>query len=212
MAESFIERNPWSPGVAAAVVLFVIGTGITLHLRFRDKQSKTLDYRIVSDIPIITSHNKPELLTITFGKRDVQNPILTEVRFMNTGKKVIEPDDYLNELIVMRESAKVLDFNITDESEPNLTEHISHTYDGTANVVIEPRTLNPGDWFTAQILYDGDINQKDHLHNKNQRADPEDAHLCYSICHAEARINAGYCGRAGAGAYRYLDNCTIRQI
>lgn len=159
-AESFIERNPWSPGVAAAVVLFLLGTGITLYLRFRDKQSKTLDYRIVSDIPIVTSHNRPELLTITIGKRNVQNPIITEVRFMNTGKKVIESEDYLNELIVVRESATVLDFNITDQSEPNLVERISHAYNGTANVIVEPRTLNAGDWFTAQILYDGDITQK----------------------------------------------------
>jgi hypothetical protein len=52
LADSFLERNSWVPGVAAAVILFIVGTCITLYLRRRDKDSKHLDYRILSDTPI----------------------------------------------------------------------------------------------------------------------------------------------------------------
>lgn len=44
LADSFLQRNSWMPGVVAAVVLFLIGTGITLYLRQRDRDSKHLDY------------------------------------------------------------------------------------------------------------------------------------------------------------------------
>ena len=134
----------------------MIGTGITLYLRHRDKESKTLDYRIISDIPIVTSHNRPELLKITFGTREVSNPFITEVRFKNTGKQVIDAADFLEPVVISRLKAKLLDFNVVDESEKGLVEDISNVVDPpNPSVEVRPKTLNPGDWFTVQLFYDG---------------------------------------------------------
>ncbi|WP_133054116.1 hypothetical protein [Mycobacteroides saopaulense] len=162
LAEDFVGRNPWVPGVVSAVVLFLVGTGITLYLRQRDKDSKTLDYRVVSNIAIVTSHERPERLKVIFGKLEVTHPFISQIRFENTGKQVIESTDFLDAVRILRPSAKILDFNIVKESERNLVKGISQVFPidgGTVQhevIEIEPGTMNPGDWFEAQILYDGD--------------------------------------------------------
>ncbi len=162
LADGFIGRNPWLPGVVSAIVLFVIGTGITLYLRRRDKDSKTLDYRVVSNIPIVTSHERPEQLKVIFGLMVVTQPFISQIRFENTGKQVIQSTDFLEVVRIYRESANILDFNIVKESERNLVKGISQVSpldDGEEKrevIEIEPGTMNPGDWFEAQILYDGE--------------------------------------------------------
>jgi hypothetical protein len=157
LAASFLERNSWLPGVVVAIVLFIIGTSVTLYLRRRDKDSKHLDYRIVSDIQIVRSHNRPETLKVVYGPLEVRNPFITEVKFKNTGKQVIEPEDFLAPVTILRPNAKVLDFNVVDESEKDLIDHISQIVDPPNEenpVEVVPKTLNHGDWFTVQLIYD----------------------------------------------------------
>ncbi|WP_139809753.1 hypothetical protein [Mycobacterium avium] len=88
LADSFLSRNSWLPGVVVAVVLFLITTGLALHWRNRDKDSKHLDYQILSDTPIVTSRDRPEILKVIYGANKVSNPFITELRFKNTGKQL----------------------------------------------------------------------------------------------------------------------------
>jgi hypothetical protein len=161
LANGFIERNSWLPGVAAAVVLFIVGTGITLYLRQRDKDSKHLDYQILSDTPIVISRRKrPEILKVVFGNTEVSNPYITEVRFKNTGKQVIQADDFLAQIAIQRRNAKVLDVNVVEESAKNLVEYAELTIDPADDEIpvhVKPLTLNRGDWFTIQVIYDSSV-------------------------------------------------------
>lgn len=153
LAANLLERNSWAPGVVVALVLF----GFSLYFRRRDKDSKHLDYRVLSDTPIVTSRDRPEILKVVYGAREVSNPYITEVRFKNTGKQVIEPDDFLEPMAIFREGAKVLDFNDVDQSEAKLVDHMEYVVDPPSHirpVGVTPRTLNPGDWFTIQVIYD----------------------------------------------------------
>jgi hypothetical protein len=157
LAASFLERNSWVPGVVVAVVLFIIGTGISFYWRRGDKESKHLDYQILSDTPIITSRDKPQILKVIYGATEVTNPFITEVRFKNTGKQVIDADDFLGPMTILRRSAKVLDFNDVGQSEANLVDFMETSLDAPGEnkpVVVTPNTLNPGDWFTVQVIYD----------------------------------------------------------
>jgi hypothetical protein len=99
LADSFLQRNSWLPGVISAVVLYIIGTSITLYFRQKDKASKTLDYRIIDDVPIFSGHDRPEKLRVIYGTADVNtevnDPRVTRVHFKNTGKQVIEAADFL---------------------------------------------------------------------------------------------------------------------
>jgi hypothetical protein len=159
LANGFIERNSWVPGVVVAVVLFLITTGLALYWRTRDRDSKHLDYRVISDTPIVVSRRKrPEILKVVYGATEVSNPYVTEVRFKNTGKQVIEPDDFLTPPAILRRNAKVLDFNIVDESVQGLIDFTGQTVDPPSEenpIDVYPKTLNPGDWFTIQVIYDG---------------------------------------------------------
>lgn len=157
MADSFIERNEWAPDVLAAVVLFILGTCITLYFRRRDRDSKHLDYQVLSDTPIVTSRDKPEILKVMYGATEVKNPHITEVRFKNTGKQVIESDDFLAPMAIVRKGAKVLDFNDVDQSESDLIDSMDHIVDPPSEnhpVGVNPKTLNRNDWFTIQVIYD----------------------------------------------------------
>jgi hypothetical protein len=157
LSAGFVERNSWVPGVVVAVVLFLIGTGITLYFRRRDKDSKHLDYQILSDTPIVTSRDRPEVLKVMFGATEVSNPYITEVRFRNTGKQVIEAEDFLSHFLITRKNAKALAANIVDESADGLVEFTLLGIDPPiteSGVHIALATLNAKDYFTIQVIYD----------------------------------------------------------
>lgn len=161
---SFLARNPWFPGVVVAVALFAISCLINLTLRIRDKQLKTFDYRVISDVPLLLTKNKPERLKLMIGQLEVKEPRVTEICFKNTGNKAIDEDDFLGEpYTITRPDASMLDFNVIAKSHEHLLNPLEHVLNtgtkamkrGDEEVWIRPRTLNKNDWFTLQIVYDG---------------------------------------------------------
>lgn len=160
LADSFLQRNSWLPGVSVAIVLSIIATSITLYLRQKDEASKTLDYGVIDDVPIFSGHDRPEKLRVIYGTADVNtevnDPRVTRVRFKNTGKQVIDATDFLESFAITRPSSKILDVNVFEESEHDLVS-ISELAlsDNESSVKFSMKTLNPGDWFTVQLVYDG---------------------------------------------------------
>lgn len=154
LADDFLQRNPWVPGVVAAVVLFLIATAINFYLRQRDKESKTFDYRVVSDIPIFFGPNRPADLKVMHFGLEVANPRITRIRFENTGKRVIEETDFLEPYEIKRGSAEIVDYNIVEQSEHNLAAVHEIAVGEPQSIKILPKTLNPGDWFILQLVYD----------------------------------------------------------
>jgi hypothetical protein len=143
-------------------VLFAVGTAITLYLRHRDKETKTLDYEVLSNVEIITSAGeRPERLKILFDETEVHNPSITQIRIENTGKQVIEPDDFLSCIQICRENCSIVEWGIVEESADGASGDIGLTVFPGENERIDdtPGTLNPGDWFTVQIVFDGDMNE-----------------------------------------------------
>jgi hypothetical protein len=114
IAESFIHRNNWLPGVIVAVVLFVLGTGFTVFLRYRDKVSKTLDYQMVSDLSLLVK--RPNNLKVVYYDQEVQNPRVVSLKFVNTGKQVIKEAEFLEPCVITCKDTKLLDIEIKDES------------------------------------------------------------------------------------------------
>jgi hypothetical protein len=111
LADSYWQRNSTAISLLGALVIaLVVGWLIPWLWRQRDRASKTLDYRLVSDIQIVTTHGRPDTLRITLGPLEVQNPFLSQIRFKNTGKQVIHASDFLEPLEITRASAKLLDF------------------------------------------------------------------------------------------------------
>jgi hypothetical protein len=161
-AESFWERN----AVAMNAIMVFVGVAITLLFtwvwRLRDRQSKHLDYRIVSDIPIVASQKRPDMLKVVYGPLELQNPRVTEVRFKNTGKQVIDTADFLEKpyQIPPRLGAKLVDWDIV-ERPTDLVEKLElivsseNKYYDPDTLLVYPNTLNSSDEFTVQLIYDG---------------------------------------------------------
>lgn len=158
MAESFIERNPWFPGVAVAVGLFILATCITLFLRHRDKDSKHLDYRVVSDTPIFSGSDRPNHLKVTYFDEPVSDPRVTFIRFKNTGKQVIRPGDVLTKFTVSRGQAKLLDAKFMDGPAWDIACFDRNTT--TNQLELELQTLNARDWFELRLIYDGGVSDR----------------------------------------------------
>jgi hypothetical protein len=139
----------------AAVVVPGVALLITWLWRLDDRQSKTLDYRVISDTDIVV--NRPEKLKVVYGPDEVpvKDPRVTEIRFKNTGNQVIKTDDFLEPVIMRRPNARILDFDVVEEKENHLFEKIEPVPDAPEDVQVFPRTLNSGDWFTVQLVYDG---------------------------------------------------------
>jgi hypothetical protein len=126
-ADSYLQRNSTAIGVIATLAVGIIGWLIVWLLWRRDQKSKTLDYRVISDIQILaTRDHRPDTLKITLGPLEVQNPFISRIRFKNTGKQVIEASDFLEPLVILRPSANLIDFRVEDSSEKHLTEKIEH--------------------------------------------------------------------------------------
>lgn len=171
LADSFIERNGTAILAILAIITIVVA-GVTVFLmwwwRRQDRQSKTLDYRVISDVSIITSHNRPQKLKVVYGPAEnlieINDPRVTEIKFKNTGKQVItatsDPDttDFLEPMVITRQDSRIVDFDVVEESAGNLYDKIEHVVarDGKPEYVqLFPKTLNPRDWLTVQIVYDG---------------------------------------------------------
>ncbi len=153
MGESFLERNSWLPGVVVAIVLFITGTAVTLYLRRRDKESKTFDYRVISDLPILLARPDNEL-KVTYMNHEVQNPRMLRVRFVNTGKQVIKAADFLNPYFIRLEGSQLLNTAITEMSAEDLADFAADGQKGWVQLTI--KTLNPGDSFTVQMIVDNE--------------------------------------------------------
>ncbi len=153
LAESWVERNPTSIGVIATAVVGIIGWLLLWYFREKDKNSKHLDYRIISDIPIFSSSDRPIHLNVTYFEERVTDPRITHIRFKNTGKQVIRPADIIGEFRISRGSAKLLDGRLIGGSDWDLAQLQGDKL--TNALTVRPETLNAGDWFDLRIIYDG---------------------------------------------------------
>jgi len=166
LADSFLQRNGTALGLLVSVAIGSIGWAVAWFIYTKGKRRKHLDYRTISDIPIIASGERPEELRVVYGQVEVNNPRITEVRFWNTGNQVIDESDFMGRpfRILPRAGAKLLDFTVL-ERPTDLIERLSHQvgdrgeYD-PGTLLVYPKTLNAGESFTVQLVYDGGDSDK----------------------------------------------------
>ena len=95
-------------------------------------------------------------LRVTYGPLEVNDPRVTQVRFKNTGKQVIDEADFLGQPYeIARSNATLLDYNVVEQSTRNLVDKLEQVDAKPETLNVYPKTLNRGDWFTVQLIYDG---------------------------------------------------------
>lgn len=158
LANSYLDQHTWLPGVVVALALGVSSIGLNLYFRHRDRDSKTLDYRVLSDSPIVRNRPDDDALKVTYLDEEVQTPRILRIKFTNTGKQVIRATDFLDSYTIRCQGSYLLDTIITDESDQNLVTWFES--DGAdpkdGKLTLTCNTLNPGDTFTVQMILDSD--------------------------------------------------------
>lgn len=158
MAESFIERNGTAFQIGAGALFVVLASFVSWYFGSRNRMTKTLDYEVLSNVAVLTSTGtRPERLKILFDDTEARDPFITQIRIENTGKQVIEPDDFLTCIQICRDDCSILEWGVVDESADGVSGDIGMTlFPGECERIDStPGTMNPGDWFIVQIVFDG---------------------------------------------------------
>lgn len=155
LAESFIERNGTVFQILAAVMLATVAGLIGRYFRRSDKPRKTLDYRVLSDVPIL-SHRPDDELKVMYRGDELNNPRLVRVRFENTGSECIRASEIIQQYRIAVGSAWMVQADVVDQSADDLVDLDADCTPGKNGIILELATLNRGDHFTLQILLDND--------------------------------------------------------
>lgn len=150
----------WLRGEWFGVTSVIIGSVLSLFFYLRQRQPKTLDYEVVSSLHLLNgkaAHNWMQRLHVRFDNVDVSSPVLVTVRIVNTGKRAVVRDDFVDPIRLGFGGRPFLDVQVTDASSDDLRDQ-AITMQGIAahiQVCFSPQLMNAGDWFEVVVLLDG---------------------------------------------------------
>jgi hypothetical protein len=142
-----------------AVVGIAAGLAISGAFYYLQRRKKTLDWMSVTNAPLLNTRAKlADGLSIYWMNRPVSRPSIMIIRIKNTGREAIRAEDFAQPISMAFDKVQVL-VAIVSETSPNLGD-ISPIHEvGDSGIIdritIEPRLLNPGEWFDIQLLFDG---------------------------------------------------------
>lgn len=159
-AESFLERNGTLFQIVAGFAFMVGAALLGWFLGQRNRKTRTLDYQILSDIAVLSHRPNGDQLKVTYEGEELDNPRVVSLRFANTGSEVIRAAEILDDYAVTFQAGWLFSAQILDQSANDLAsfEIASEDVAGVVRHQIQLRlsTLNPGDYFTLQMLIDSE--------------------------------------------------------
>lgn len=159
MAASFIERNGTMLQIGAGLLFAILTVALSWYFGTRNRMAKTIDYQVLSNVAVLTNTSaRPERLKILFDDTEARDPFITQIRIENTGKQVIEPEDFLTCIQICRDNCTILEWGVVEESADGVSGYMGMTsFPGECERIdTTPGTMNPSDWFIVQIVWDGD--------------------------------------------------------
>jgi hypothetical protein len=154
---SQILRDPLWQFVGAALSLVAIAISIVLF--FRQRQRKSLAYRILTDAAVLTVGEELRgKLVVSYEGMRVRNVQLLLLKIVNLGNLPIASADFEQPLSIrFGTTAKILSSEILNSAPEELHPNISLLND---ELVLEPLLLNPNDHITIKCLvseHDGKV-------------------------------------------------------
>lgn len=142
-----ILRDPLWQFIGIIVVIF--GIVYPIRQRKRELSYEYSNYSLVSVEEPIENE-----ISVYFKKKLVKNVNLLFVKIINSGKVPLKPQDYERPLrLLFDKEEKILQFAISSELNPKNLRVRAKKEKGA--IILEPILLNSGDFFTIQILVDG---------------------------------------------------------
>jgi hypothetical protein len=142
----------------------VAGSLVTFLVARKVHPPKTLDYSLLSKIPIIpprihaASRRLSAPLSISSGEAGVQDPYLFTVRIANTGRYAIPREEYVDSITVSCSESQPID-GFVSASKPEALDVTGGPplFNPTTRdlLTLRPPLLNAREWFEIQLLSDG---------------------------------------------------------
>lgn len=140
----WLQINGWLVTAISAAVAATIA--VTLY--FKNKKRKTLDFLILTDIPVLSPEGAAisEQVRVVVHGETIDNPRLVSVLFANTGNQEIVADDFLLPFTAECKGGKIVSASIGDASEETVSAEVHDDHTVTVDC------LNAGEHVVVQYL------------------------------------------------------------
>jgi hypothetical protein len=160
-AASVVHQTWWNAhsGVITLVGTMVGLAGLILAVVFalRSRETKTLDWRLLTDVPIVTEAGqraKDDEIRIVYKGTTLSNPRLVSFQLANTGKREITAEDFDGPVFVTTPFATMRSLQVLRYRE-GMRQMPAIKLDSAADQCLIMGTLfNRGDWVDFQLLID----------------------------------------------------------
>jgi hypothetical protein len=123
------------------------------------REPKRLDFEIVNSVAILTPHAEMirGSLQVLYDDVPLNDPHIVTIRIVNTGKRAVVRDDFVQPIEIEYENNAPFDGNVVEESHEGLFQPESIFGEDGESVIpsMLPELMNPGDFFAVQLLSDG---------------------------------------------------------
>ncbi len=154
LAESLLERNGTLFQIIATVAVAAVAGLGGWWLRSRSRTAKTFDFRILSDLAILSHRPDDNALKVVYNTEELLNPRLVRARFTNSGTDVIRASEVLEPFVFVVHAAWLVSVEIAETSSASLASFEATWHQNEHAVALTLATLNPGDNFTLQMIVD----------------------------------------------------------
>ena len=138
----------------AGLAIGAIAIAVSVFLSARTEQQKALAIRYLSQLSLISpAAQRTGDLRVIVDQKEVKAPRVVSARFENIGNVAVEKRDIEKHLTLEFQSASVLGVEIRKRNPQNL--EVVSVYD-EKKVVFKHGLMNSGDWFTFDVLLDGE--------------------------------------------------------
>jgi hypothetical protein len=137
----------------SGLIVGVIAILVSVYIGLRAERSKAYSINYVAERALIATPGITSgQLQVTYAGNTVTRPHLFTLRIENVGEVPIVASDIDKPLLFTFDSARVLSAELGRRNPTDLDAEATHD---STHVTVKHRLLNPGDWFTLDILADG---------------------------------------------------------
>ena len=135
----------------ATIIIMIISLAVTAFLSVRAQQSKGISLWTVTSRSLLTTEVRTNLI-ILFNGNSVESPWVYTVRLANTGSLPIESRDIEKPLTMTFTDSRIVHAEVSAKEPHDVEANAIHSSD---KLTLRHGLLNPGDWFEADVLFDG---------------------------------------------------------
>jgi hypothetical protein len=141
----------------AGVILTALGIVVAIGIYLRQRNIKRFEYQTLTsrELMVDTKIGGDKKLRVRYGEREANDPRLTLLKLLNSGRVEIRSDDFEQPIrVVASPKASIVFTEVVGTNPDDL--HPIITIVNERTLELKPLLLNAKDWVELQLLVDGD--------------------------------------------------------